>query len=858
MLRPLLLLFAGLGAAIIARAAWGYGAEDPVATLLVSLVGLGFAVGIFEQWRRLTGLTELSSQINGLPRPATEALLAAPPSRLANAFAAVRAGRPLPAPEPGVTPYLLGMLIMMGILGTFLGLVQTMAGARALMHDAPDTESLRAGLALPLSGLGRAFGTSVAGVGSSICLGLAALVVRRQATRLREITSSYAATELAAFTPQGRQIALLETLARQGSALPEAAGSLSQVSERLVRLESAVAQGARQTASQVAQSITQAAQAVGERFSADLSAALGRVEGVASTLAHTATEAAARVVGSHMGRLESTLAAHAQERAAMEKAHIDQRAAAEKAHLIAVGESLAAAVRQLGEVERARAEALHGSLQQQRDALVAEARRAAEREDERLTRVRLDAQALIGRLEALAVAQREAEAELLTRVGEEAGRQTEAIRSQAVDLLEEIRKLGHRVDALDAGRSEARAAAEAAAEARHLGMAERLAGMEAQRLARLEQTQGALVERLEVQERGREGAWQAVLTRLEAASESQSTRVQAELAQAREAWGALATRLAQSEEGRLARLEAEFGALRTGLVGLRDGLAEGERARADALRSDFATLLDAVRVSETRQVAAERDRIDLARAQVQAISGAAADGVSALQAPIQIIVDRLEGVVVTLAAAERDRAEALNDRLDAVVGQVQAITSRLEHGEQARVASFGAAVERLRAAAEVAASEVADRGAASQAVVARLDTLVGRLADAAEGQAQRLGAAEGEAQARLATLAEHLGERLAGTGMIVREAADLLRGGGAELTAVAEMFATAVDGYRETSERSLATLSRLEEALTRTDREAAGRVVGQYLDQTREIFGDAMRFQKELFNELRALRTGTP
>ena len=41
-------------------------------------------------------------------------------------------------------------------------------------------------------------------------------------------------------------------------------------------------------------------------------------------------------------------------------------------------------------------------------------------------------------------------------------------------------------------------------------------------------------------------------------------------------------------------------------------------------------------------------------------------------------------------------------------------------------------------------------------------------------------------------------------------------------------------------------------------RDEAGRLVGEYLDQTREVFGDALRFQRELFSELRALRSGAP
>ncbi|MEZ4466092.1 MAG: hypothetical protein R3F43_16980 [bacterium] len=381
------------------------------------------------------------------------------------------------------------------------------------------------------------------------------------------------------------------------------------------------------------------------------------------------------------------------------------------------------------------------------------------------------------------------------------------------------------------------------------------------------------------------------------------------------------------------------------LGGLQDHLAVAERQRAGRRCGKTSPAwLDALRVAEARQLASDRARAEVAAAQTRALSVAAAEGVEALQAPLHGIVDRIEGAVVTLTAAERQRAETLNDRLDAVVGQVQAITTRLERAEQERVAAFAAAVDRLRAATEVAATETAERGAArvelarawrgeleaaegrtasrlgqsadelaralatqverfeaaqqaradgTGAVVERLGALVERLGQDAEEQTRRLAAGEAAAQARLAALAEtlertlvtqaerlavlekrladaqgstgralaerlgahaeDLGQRLSATGLVVREAADLLRGGGAELSAVAEMFTAAVDGYRETSERSLTALARLEEVLARTDSDAVGRMVGEYLDQTREIFGDAVRFQRELFTELRAV-----
>ena len=68
------------------------------------------------------------------------------------------------------------------------------------------------------------------------------------------------------------------------------------------------------------------------------------------------------------------------------------------------------------------------------------------------------------------------------------------------------------------------------------------------------------------------------------------------------------------------------------------------------------------------------------------------------------------------------------------------------------------------------------------------------------------------------------------------------------------MFADAVDGYRASNEHWLGALGQLQAVLDQDGDQAAGAIVGEYLDQTREVFGDALRFQRELFTELRNLR----
>jgi hypothetical protein len=74
--------------------------------------------------------------------------------------------------------YLVGLLIFLGLLGTFWGLLQTVSavgGVIGTLSAATDTTSLfrelQAGLQAPLGGMGTAFGTSLFGLAGSIVLG---------------------------------------------------------------------------------------------------------------------------------------------------------------------------------------------------------------------------------------------------------------------------------------------------------------------------------------------------------------------------------------------------------------------------------------------------------------------------------------------------------------------------------------------------------------------------------------------------------------------------------------------------------------------------------------------------------------
>ena len=87
--------------------------------------------------------------------------------------------------------YLIGLLIFLGLLGTFWGLSQTVGSVGAVIRGltvgssdvAEMFETLKAGLAAPLSGMGTAFSSSLFGLAGSLVLGFLDLQVGQAQNR---------------------------------------------------------------------------------------------------------------------------------------------------------------------------------------------------------------------------------------------------------------------------------------------------------------------------------------------------------------------------------------------------------------------------------------------------------------------------------------------------------------------------------------------------------------------------------------------------------------------------------------------------------------------------------------------------
>jgi|GEM_PF-2798389 len=713
---PLVLLSGALGAGLIAFAAASQSGDEVVGQALVYVIAAAFIGGIAELWLRARGAERLAAEVGALARASAgpDALEAADSPLLREIIAGWRSGRVVGPAAAGFTPYLVSLVVMVGLLGTFMGFVDTLAGARAAISGSADLETLKAGLAQPLGGLGRAFGVSLAGVSASAALGAAAAFARRAEVSAYAAARRLVSGALADRAPTARQLVALEALSAQADALPRAAEALSQVVTRLEALGPALEAAQTRGAAQLSTTLQESVRAMQAEINAGFQQSTASAR---DAMAHLGDVAAERLAASGASAFERWTTA-------------------------------------------------------------------------------LDA-----RFEAL---------------------------TRRVDAALEQTTRG-----VDAALSRAAAA-------------------EAERLARQSEVVVAFQAHMVEGQRGAEAAAASVRALVEAVQSAATQTAQA-----------LPVQLEQLGDA-LRRVEATSDAH---AVALRNALAEAERVaidRLDAAQASAAERLAATSATMSIELAAHLDRFIAAQSER---AGEAATVIARLDASLSEHLASLGAALsaplaeVTRAALEAPTAAAR--LVDAAAARAQALEAR-EDARLERLASEDA-VRR----AETRALET-ERLARTDALLEALTSLEARVQASVDAQASRLVdfevrlAAERGASAQ--ALAEHLtthatalGAGLDSTGALVREAADLVRAGGAELSAVAGLFGDSVDRYREASEHWRRTLVGIEEALHRSavgGGSELGPALGTYLDQTREVFSDTLRFQRELFAELRALRGG--
>ena len=187
MTRVIIAVVGALGLAFVWRAAQLYQGSDPLAYRMVLLIGVGMLAGLVELLLRATRVARLTDALLALPKTIGREDIEKTNEPLRGLIESRLNGTPTNLGSAVFTSYLLGLLVMMGLLGTFMGLFETLAGAREALTASGDVTALREGLAAPMKGLSRAFGTSATGVACSALLGLGAVFLRRAETRFVEL-----------------------------------------------------------------------------------------------------------------------------------------------------------------------------------------------------------------------------------------------------------------------------------------------------------------------------------------------------------------------------------------------------------------------------------------------------------------------------------------------------------------------------------------------------------------------------------------------------------------------------------------------------------------------------------------------
>ena len=211
-----------VGLAAVCWVGIGYIGSNPLALAITVLIGAFYVVGALELHRFGQATTTLASAVADMTAPPAslgEWLDKLHPS-LRNAVRLRIEGERVGLPGPSLTPYLAGLLVLLGMLGTFLGMVVTLNGTGTALESASDLQAMRASLAAPVKGLGVAFGTSLAGVATSATLGLLSALSRRDRMQAGQLLDTRIATTLRVFSQAHQREESFKLLQRQGEAMP--------------------------------------------------------------------------------------------------------------------------------------------------------------------------------------------------------------------------------------------------------------------------------------------------------------------------------------------------------------------------------------------------------------------------------------------------------------------------------------------------------------------------------------------------------------------------------------------------------------------------------------------------------------
>lgn len=232
--RNLSLAAFALGALVVIWMGSAFVSTNLLALLVTLAIGAAYTTGFAELLRYQQATRSLTAQLaRGDSVSDLDAWLQPLHASLRSSVRQRISGERTALPGPVLTPYLVGLLVMLGLIGTFVGMVDTLRGAVSALEGTSELAAIRAGLAAPIKGLGMAFGTSVAGVAASATLGFIATLSRRERLLAARELDTCSATTLQAFSLAHNRDQTYKALQQQAQALPDVAEKLVQLSAHL-------------------------------------------------------------------------------------------------------------------------------------------------------------------------------------------------------------------------------------------------------------------------------------------------------------------------------------------------------------------------------------------------------------------------------------------------------------------------------------------------------------------------------------------------------------------------------------------------------------------------------------------------
>ncbi len=456
-----------IGLVAVAWVAAGFVGSSWLALAMTLVIAGVYLLGAAELRQFRAATQALATALADKPEPITHLgdWLASVPPALRNAVRLRIEGERGGLPGPALTPYLVGLLVMLGMLGTFLGMVITFKGAVFTLEGSADLQAIRAALAAPIKGLALSFGTSVAGVAASAMLGLMSAISRRERIDVARLLDGRLATSLLPFSLNHQRQETFRAVQVQARVLPEVVDRLDAlmagIERRSQQLDAQLLQRQAQFQREATAAYTELAQAVGAALQDSLAAgARAAGESIRPAIESTMTQLLKQAQQLHerLGERNAALLtaiegglAQSQSEAAQREA---QRLEAWTQALHATAAQLRTQWQQAGEEAAAQQQAVCQVLENT-------AGQIAERTSAQASRTLDDVARLLAQSQELVRARHDAEArwteELGQRMGLQAERDNLALRERSA-LLEQ---LGALLQAVTQASGEQRAAIEA-------------------------------------------------------------------------------------------------------------------------------------------------------------------------------------------------------------------------------------------------------------------------------------------------------------------------------------------------------------------------------------------------------------